>query len=384
MSFSFLVSFDTLPFHCCVDAGLCGTNNLASNSEPHFDNHNLKRMRDFFDSIIEDGVCGSVFATNEALPVVSSPATCKIPTRNFFQLKGSTSSADADTENFYSWSRVDPGYEDFDSFTLGKFRHWKPTKSLTRFFPNLHFLNFPDPAYEKLEKVAKVGMTMQMRFMDRELYDTDVSVDDFELGVAGQFAFSDTLVEFVEMEPMQLFFPASDSVIESGAYTFKWSPPTDAQLADKVEILMAVNTLDSSVVPSEFDYEVDNKELDWVVIGEAAMTDYEALLTIPDLGYAVGENVPVNIMLRASELSGEAREQCFFFDLSTNVILSVVETSTTLAPTTSDPTGPVDPVGDDEVSAYQSILTVLAAITVVLSVIAMVMSCMAVKARRAI
>ena len=146
----------------------------------------------------------------------------------------------------------------------------------------------------------------------------------------------------------------------------KWSPGETGTLTDIVEFYIAVDISDT-VAHEQFDYEVNNKDFDWVKIGEAAMADGEAFLEIPSLGLAPGEIANVNVMARASEFTGSESEQCSFFDLSTNVTLVGSE------PVTSSPTITVTepPVGAPaaEQEKLATVLIILAIAVLVLSVL---------------
>jgi len=116
-------------------AGICGSNNVQSNSDPHFNSINLEAMRDLIESRVAGG-CGETFTTSGDRPVVTTEAgRCVVPKGNYVQLSGTVENLDPSTMSF-AWDRVDLGYEEYSNVDVPRFRPWGPGPSQSRFLPN--------------------------------------------------------------------------------------------------------------------------------------------------------------------------------------------------------------------------------------------------------
>eukprot|EP00924_Labyrinthula_sp_SR-Ha-C_P006051 snap_masked-scaffold_82-processed-gene-0.27-mRNA-1 protein AED:1.00 eAED:1.00 QI:0/-1/0/0/-1/1/1/0/698 len=283
-------------------AGICGSNDIQANSDPYFNSAQLNPMYDYMLSVVEDGVCGQSFEVVDPevtiSPLVAVQSTCTVPIGNGFQLNALGVSG----EGFFSWDRVDLGYEDLDSSTLGRFRSWKPTKSVSRYFPNLHFLTYPETSHRDWEELPSIARTMTMRFTERTLYDTTKVETEFSAGIVGQFQTADVEVEFVtSVDPLIVDFSAIGSSISAGE-TISVSYSGDTSV-DTVQFYAALNILKAVDV---FDYETDIVELDWVLVGEGSSGT--ANINIPET--LTGE---VIIVARVGN------DMCFYFDVTTSV-----------------------------------------------------------------
>ncbi len=117
-------------------AGLCGTVDLQSKSDPYF--HTVS-----FDEIVAftttgaGNSCAAITATNNNPPVVTMPVgSFNIPASTPFALTGAATDADGDALT-YNWEEFDlgPAGPPGVSTSAPFFRSWNPTTSPTRTFP---------------------------------------------------------------------------------------------------------------------------------------------------------------------------------------------------------------------------------------------------------
>eukprot|EP00924_Labyrinthula_sp_SR-Ha-C_P008788 snap_masked-scaffold_2-processed-gene-2.18-mRNA-1 protein AED:1.00 eAED:1.00 QI:0/0/0/0/1/1/2/0/688 len=276
---------------------ICGGNNIQGAFDPYYNNGQLVPMYDYMLSVAEDGVCGAEYAVLEPEVIlsteVSMPAECTVPVGNSFQLKPSGFSG----EGFYSWDRIDTGYEDFDSTFQGRFRSWKPSKSVSRFFPNLYFQSFPEEDQQKVEALPSFARNMTFRFAERTVYNTFRGAPELDLGLIGQFQTMDIDIFFDDtIEPLLIdgtslghnISAQEDIIIEYIAHP----------AVETVEFYAALNTFNQVEV---FDYEIDNVELHWIHVGRGV--DGVAVI-----------NMPKSLIGTTALMARVGNENCFYFD----------------------------------------------------------------------
>lgn len=123
-------------------AGICGEQDLQSNSDPFFHIHSLDQMRAFVDN--GDGKnCGTFISTSNNAPAVNAGSDYTIPARTAFTLTGSATDQDGDNLS-YSWEQYDLGpatnsaQEDATDRGQGPlFRVWPATSDASRTLPRL-------------------------------------------------------------------------------------------------------------------------------------------------------------------------------------------------------------------------------------------------------
>ena len=119
-------------------AGICGTDNLQSNSDAFFHSVSINQIKNYTQS--ESGsTCGILKIKDNDNPTVSAGADFTIPAETPFKLTGTTSDTDSDPLS-HSWEQVDVGsagglYSDLGDNPL--FRAWPPTSNPSRYFPRL-------------------------------------------------------------------------------------------------------------------------------------------------------------------------------------------------------------------------------------------------------
>lgn len=119
-------------------AGICGTDNLQSNSDAFFHSVSINQIKNYTRNSTGSN-CGTLNLQNNDDPTVSAGNNYTIPAETPFKLTGTTTDNDADSL-IHSWEQVDTGSTGGLHSDLGDnplFRTWPPTSSPSRFFPRL-------------------------------------------------------------------------------------------------------------------------------------------------------------------------------------------------------------------------------------------------------
>lgn len=124
-------------------AGICGSANLQSNSDPYFHARSLLQMGTH-STTGTGGTCSQNTAKGYAEPVVSVGATTTIPASTPYVLTGSATSAGPGAVLTYTWEQYDLGAANnslaTDPGTGPIQRSWLPTTSPRRYLPKLSHL----------------------------------------------------------------------------------------------------------------------------------------------------------------------------------------------------------------------------------------------------
>jgi len=215
-------------------AGLCGTNDLGSNSIPYF--HPVS-----FDEIINftqsggGGTCPSVSPTGNQPPVVTSPGNFTIPKATAFCLTGSATDPDGDALT-YSWEEVDAGTSgNWNSGNKPFFRSYAPSASPTRYFPYASLILAHTYTNTKGEYVPQTAQTLNFRLTAR----------DNKTG-GGGVNYANSVVTVNNSGPFLLTYPNNSGITwySGGSETITWNVNgTDAApvSCDTVRILISYN-----------------------------------------------------------------------------------------------------------------------------------------------
>ncbi|MEL6104731.1 MAG: GEVED domain-containing protein [Planctomycetota bacterium] len=165
-------------------AGICGNDNLQSNSDPFFHSISLDEMLNHVDNRIP-GV-GLRTATGNTIPTVEGGLDYTIPARTPFELTATGNDADGDIVT-YSWEQRDLGPQrDVNAGDDGQgplFRVWNPTESPTRTFPRLSdLLNNTTVIGETLPTTNR-PLNFRVTARDSQAGGGGVATDDIELTV---------------------------------------------------------------------------------------------------------------------------------------------------------------------------------------------------------
>jgi hypothetical protein len=145
-------------------AGICGGNNLQSNSDPYFHWKNLNEVRSFVNNQIPN--VGTTMSTGNTDPMADAGADYAIPTETPFRLTGAGSDIDPADLLTYTWEQADRGpaltLSQPDNGSSPIFRSWLGTTDPVRVVPRLNeLLNNTTPVGERYATVP--------RFMDWRL-----------------------------------------------------------------------------------------------------------------------------------------------------------------------------------------------------------------------
>jgi hypothetical protein len=119
-------------------AGLCGSDNLASNSIPYF--HATSQNEILTNVTSASGsTCGTLSSTGNTVPVVNAGADYTIPLSTPFVLAGSATDPNNSEVLTYSWEEIDlgPFGAAWNSGNTPFFRSFAPSIFRTRYFPKL-------------------------------------------------------------------------------------------------------------------------------------------------------------------------------------------------------------------------------------------------------
>ncbi|MGH1487659.1 MAG: reprolysin-like metallopeptidase, partial [Cellvibrionaceae bacterium] len=123
-------------------AGICGAENLQSNSDPYFHAGSLEEINDFIESG-NGASCGTSSAQVNAIPDVSAGPDVTIPANTPFMLTGSATDGDPGDTLSYVWEQLDAGTASTSTATMvdngnrAIFRSFTPVNTATRYFPRL-------------------------------------------------------------------------------------------------------------------------------------------------------------------------------------------------------------------------------------------------------
>ena len=153
-------------------AGICGSQNVQSNSDDHFHGASLDQISSFIADSFGGGSCGTVTTTGNNAPTVNAGSNFTIPKQTPFQLTGSATDAQALT---YGWEEFDLGtavsggsLPNTDTAAERPiFRSFSPVAEAIRIFPQL--TNILNGTYQNNgESLPDRSRTMTFRLTARD------------------------------------------------------------------------------------------------------------------------------------------------------------------------------------------------------------------------
>ena len=212
-------------------AGICGSQDLQANSDPHFHTGSIEEIL----VTADEAGCGKVTATQNTIPIAEAGDDLTMPSNTPFSLVGSGSDVDGDSLT-YSWEQYDIGAASFsrasmvDDGSRPLFRSLKPSTSPERYLPDLS---------DYIVGSLSIGETMP----------TTTRALNFRLTVRdgkGGVATDEMKVKVIAGgSPFQVTEPANGAVLSGGDSAFvRWDvagTDQDPISCGSVEILMSKN-----------------------------------------------------------------------------------------------------------------------------------------------
>ena len=166
-------------------AGICGNDNLQSNSDPYFHSVSFDEMLDHVDDAIPS--VGTRTATGNSVPIATAGNDYTIPAQTPFELTASGTDADGNGSLTYNWEERDLGpQQDVNAGDNGSsplFRSWSATLSSSRIFPRLSNLISNTTVIGETLPTTTRTMNFRVTVRDNELGGGGVDTDDMTISV---------------------------------------------------------------------------------------------------------------------------------------------------------------------------------------------------------
>ena len=189
-------------------AGICGNDDLQSNSDPYFHSHSFDQVINHVDNAIPS--VGTRTATGNNVPTINAGNDYTIPAATPFTLTATGNDADVNDVLTYNWEQRDLGpQQDVNNGDNGQsplFRSFLPTTDPARTFPRLSdLINNTTVIGETLPTTTRV-MNFRAIVRDNRAGGGGVNTDDVVINV------QDTLSPFAITNPNSaVTFPASST-----------------------------------------------------------------------------------------------------------------------------------------------------------------------------
>jgi len=212
-------------------AGLCGLQDLQTNSDPHFHTGSIQQILE----TAESAGCGTVTTIQNTIPIVDAGPDFVIPANMPFKLMGSASDTDGDSLT-YIWEQYDTGTASFrasdmvDNGSRPLFRSLQPSSNPERYFPDL--VDFAAGSLKVGETMPTTSRDLNFRLTVRD-GKGGVATDEMKVTVVAGGA------------PFQVTEPIDGSTLQAGELSLiRWdvADTTQAPIScSAVDILMTGN-----------------------------------------------------------------------------------------------------------------------------------------------
>ncbi|MFD0963290.1 reprolysin-like metallopeptidase [Pseudofulvibacter geojedonensis] len=150
-------------------AGICGTDNVQSNSDAYFHQKSLQMIWD--NVTIGNSTCGAQTATGNAAPTAEAGSNYIIPMSTPYMLTGSSTDADGTTSHTYTWEQYDlgPSGVPADNTATGPLvRSFEGTTNPTRYVPRIQDIVNNGGVSTTWEKLSSVDRDINFRLTVRD------------------------------------------------------------------------------------------------------------------------------------------------------------------------------------------------------------------------
>lgn len=267
-------------------AGICGADNIASNSDPIFHSISFDEIRAFVTSGSGAG-CAAITNTGNLPPTVDAGQGFSIPTRTPFTMTATGSDPNGDQVT-YAWEQRDLGpaqaLSATDNGSSPLFRAFEPSTSPSRTFPR--FSQILAGTSSAAEELPLLGRNMVMR----------VTARDNQAG-GGGVAFDETTITVVgSAGPFQITSPSSSQSV-GGNVTVTWDVNgTNASPINAATVDIFLSTDNGSTFPIQLAAATPN-DGSHVVQMPSANTNNARLLIQPtdNIFFAVSDGFSIEI-----------------------------------------------------------------------------------------
>ncbi|GAB5357574.1 hypothetical protein AAMO2058_000386000 [Amorphochlora amoebiformis] len=219
-------------------AGICGTDNIQTNSDPYFHLSSLDQFEKFVTTGY-GGLCGTHNTHVNAIPtVVAGTSTLNIPRSQPFVLD-IVSSTDADPENLYhQWEQIDLAGQRQINNPAGtgspRFRSRAPTLETHRYFPELADIMSGTSNLD--EQLPTSSGTMNFAVIARDHYSRTNDVG------YGTWGVDKMTVNVMDSGPLTVSTPSAVTIWAGGAsVTVNWAPAGTSSASSTVDILVSTD-----------------------------------------------------------------------------------------------------------------------------------------------
>ncbi len=211
-------------------AGICGSDNTQSNSDPYFHYHSLAEM---FAHLNSGGSCYAATPNvNPNEPTVDAGPNLTIPANTPFELTAVGSDADLDGSLTYCWEQYDLGpastVASGDNGSSPIFRSYDPTASPTRVFPRLQNLLAGSTPFGETLPTTNRSLNFRVTARDNDPDGGRWAVDSKTL----------TVVIPSGGQPFEVTSPNGGETV-SGPVIVTWNDANTAINATEVDILLS-------------------------------------------------------------------------------------------------------------------------------------------------
>ncbi len=149
-------------------AGICGSDNVQSNSDPYFHQKSLQMI---WSNVIGNSTCADQTATGNNVPTANAGSNYTIPISTPYKLTGSSTDADGTSSHTYTWEQYDLGPSGLpaeNNATGPMVRSFEGSTNPTRYIPRLEDILIDGGVSTTWEKLASTSRNLKFRLTVRD------------------------------------------------------------------------------------------------------------------------------------------------------------------------------------------------------------------------